>query len=135
MIEVVAAVVKRADGRVLVARRTRPAAVAGLWEFPGGKVEPGETPEASLARELCEELAYRVVVGEWLGEAIRDDADAALRLTAYAARPADGAGEPELVDGTHDRLRWVSGDELATLDLAPLDVPLVPGVLRFIERP
>jgi 8-oxo-dGTP diphosphatase len=51
------------DGRVLAARRTHPAETAGRWEFPGGKVEPGETPQAALAREITEELGARVAVG------------------------------------------------------------------------
>jgi len=58
------------DGRVLAARRTSPAAAAGRWEFPGGKVEPGETREAALVREVAEELGCRVEVTRWLTEEV-----------------------------------------------------------------
>ncbi|MEM6672802.1 MAG: (deoxy)nucleoside triphosphate pyrophosphohydrolase [Planctomycetota bacterium] len=136
MIEVCAAVVVR-DGRVLVARRTRPAELRGLWEFPGGKLERGESPGACLARELREELALAVEIGEPLGSserAARSGEAAGLRLTAYAARTTDNA-EPSPIDGTHDSVRWVAADELAELELAPLDVPLLPGALRHLSDP
>jgi 8-oxo-dGTP diphosphatase len=137
MIEVAAAVVCRGD-RVLVARRARPAELAGLWEFPGGKLEPGESGEAALARELVEELDLAVEVGDVLGRSERVPPGGGapdLGLTAYAARPLDGAAEPRPVDGTHDELRWVTAAELPELDLAPLDVPLVPGALAHLSRP
>lgn len=137
MIEVAAAVVRR-GGRVLVARRARPAELAGLWEFPGGKLEPGESGEEALARELVEELALDVEVGGVLGSSERLPAGggaADLRLTAYAARPRDGGQEPRPIDGTHDALRWVDAAELVDLDLAPLDVPLVPGALAYLNTP
>lgn len=136
MIEVCAAVVRRADGRVLVARRTRPAALAGLWEFPGGKLEDGEDGATCLRREIAEELDLSIEVGAALGASEQGpEAGAALRLVAYAARPEAGAGAPRLVDGTHDSLRWVDADELRALDLAPLDVPLVAPALRFLDDP
>ena len=71
---VVAAAIER-DGRYLAARRTRPTDVAGLWEFPGGKVEPGETEEEALVREIREELGVEIAVGERIpGEwPLRDD--------------------------------------------------------------
>ncbi|MDG1051358.1 MAG: NUDIX domain-containing protein [Planctomycetota bacterium] len=137
MIEVAAAVIQRGD-RVLVARRARPAALAGKWEFPGGKLEPGETGQEALAREIVEELDLRVEAGVALGRSHRvpsgEDAPD-LRLTAYAARALDPSHEPRLVDGTHDSLRWVTAEELPTLDLAPLDVPLVQGAVAFLADP
>ncbi|MEM1448137.1 MAG: (deoxy)nucleoside triphosphate pyrophosphohydrolase [Planctomycetota bacterium] len=139
MIEVCAAVVVRGS-TVLVARRARPAELAGKWEFPGGKLERGETPAECLARELREELAYdvEVVAGEPLGSSTRipeEGGEADLRLTAYAARPSRGSDDPTPVDGTHDLVRWVDAAELRALDLAPLDVPLVDGALRHLRQP
>ncbi len=137
MIEVAAAVIVR-GGRVLVARRARPASLAGMWEFPGGKLERGETGQEALAREIVEELDLRVEVGGVLGSSLRvppGEAAADLRLTAYAARPADQDQEPRLVDGTHDELRWVTAGELPSLELAPLDVPLVEGAVAFLDAP
>ncbi|MEM9380545.1 MAG: NUDIX domain-containing protein, partial [Planctomycetota bacterium] len=138
VIEVCAAVVVRGS-TVLVARRARPAELAGKWEFPGGKLERGETPAACLARELREELAYdvEVVAGEELGSSTRNPEEGAepdLRLTAYAARPLRASDDPTPVDGTHDLVRWVDAEGLRALDLAPLDVPLVEGALRHLHR-
>lgn len=131
-IEVCAAVVIDKEGRILVARRTRPADVAGLWEFPGGKLEADETPEACLVREFQEELGYAIVVGERLGASTRESGETPLRLTAFAARPAGHGAEPAPRDGTHDQVRWVLHAELTRMaeagELAPLDVPLVNKV-------
>ena len=106
MIVVVAAAIVR-DGRVLAARRTQPANVAGRWELPGGKVDPGETDEQALAREIREELGIEIVVGERIpGEwPLHDD----YVLRAYAATIA--SGEPAALDH-HDKLRWLTRDEL-----------------------
>lgn len=137
MIEVAAAVILR-GGRVLVARRARPAGLAGKWEFPGGKLEPGETGAAALEREIVEELDLRVEVGRSLGTSHRvppGEGEPDLRLTAYAACPVEIGSEPRLADGTHDDLRWVTAQELITLELAPLDVPLVEGAIAFLAAP
>lgn len=137
MIEVAAAVILR-GGRVLVARRARPAGLAGKWEFPGGKLEPGETGASALEREIVEELDLRVEVGRSLGTSHRvppGEGEPDLRLTAYAACPVEIGSEPRLADGTHDDLRWVTAQELITLELAPLDVPLVEGAIAFLAAP
>jgi 8-oxo-dGTP diphosphatase len=137
VIEVAAAVILR-GGRVLVARRARPAGLAGKWEFPGGKLEPGETGAAALEREIVEELDLRVEVGRSLGTSHRvppGEGEPDLRLTAYAACPVEIGSEPRLADGTHDDLRWVTAQELITLELAPLDVPLVEGAIAFLAAP
>lgn len=137
MIEVCAAVVVRGM-TILVARRARPVELVGKWEFPGGKLEVGESPQECLVRELREELAYDVSVSERLGASERipsEGGNADLRLTAYAARPIEDGDEPTPIDGTHDRVRWVTADELSALDLAPLDVPLVVGAIRLLQGP
>ncbi len=130
-LEVCAAVVMREDGKILIARRTRPADVAGLWEFPGGKLEEDESASACLVRELDEELGLAIVVGDRLGATTREGATP-LRLTAYAASMGDAGSEPVLRDGTHDEVRWVERAELVAMaaagELAPLDVPLVAKV-------
>lgn len=137
MIEVCAAAVCDAEGRVLVARRTRPAHLAGFWEFPGGKRESGEDGAACLTRELNEELRLGVVVGRALAEAEEyHPGGGGLRLTVYAARPVDlAAPRAEPIDGTHDLVRWIRGPELETLELAPLDRPLVAAVRAFLDAP
>src|SRR4051812_50167155 len=123
MIHVVAAAVIR-NGRVLAARRSRPADVAGGWEFPGGKVEAGESEAAALARELGEELGLRAEVGARLGEVT----DGRIRLVLLAARSAD---EPVLADD-HDDLRGVRAAELAGgggVAGAPRRLPAPPAAL------
>ena len=115
------------DGRVLASRRTEPPRLAGLWEFPGGKVEPGEGDHEALVRELREELQVEVEVGERLGDDLPIGATAVLRV--YLCRLLDG--EPALVD--HDQHRWLGADELLDVPWIPVDLPLVEqlrGLLR-----
>ena len=119
MTVVVAAAVAR-DGRYLAARRTRPADVAGLWEFPGGKVEPDETDEEALVREIREELGVEITIGERIpGEwPLRDD----LVLHLYAATLT--GGDPAPLE-QHDEIRWVSPQEFDDIDWLPSDVEAV----------
>jgi 8-oxo-dGTP diphosphatase len=109
------------DGRVLAARRCRPAALAGGWEFPGGKVELDETDAVALARECLEELGVTVEIGGKLAEAT----DGGIRLTLYAAALTDGTPEP-LED--HDELRWLTVGQLDDLAWLPIDRALLPAV-------
>lgn len=129
MLFVAAAALIDADGRVLVQRRPAGKPMAGLWEFPGGKVEPGETPEAALIRELREELgidveaaclAPAVFASEPLGERH-------LLLLLYACRKWKGVAEPRHAEA----LRWVRPVELHRLDMPPADRPLI-GLLEAL---
>ncbi|WP_338672724.1 (deoxy)nucleoside triphosphate pyrophosphohydrolase [Streptomyces sp. SCSIO 30461] len=122
---VAAAVCER--GRLLAARRSAPPELAGRWELPGGKLEPGETSEQALVRELREELGVEAepierVPGEWpLGPGYV--------LQVWTARLL--RGEPEPLED-HDELRWLSPDELDTVDWLPQDRPAVDAaVLRL----
>jgi 8-oxo-dGTP diphosphatase len=108
------------DRRVLAARRSAPADVAGGWEFPGGKVESGETPEVALARECLEELGVVVRVGDRLAISIES-----IELHLYAAEIAAGIPLP-LED--HDQLRWVRAADLDSLDWLPIDAALLDSV-------
>lgn len=123
-----------APARLLVARRTAPPQFAGMWEFPGGKVEPGEAAENALHRELREELGIGVVLGQELeapgpaGWPLNDKA--AMRV--WFAEVADGDPRP-LED--HDELRWVSireGDEALSLPWIPADLPIVRALLASV---
>ena len=113
--------------RVLSSRRTEPPHLAGYWEFPGGKLDPGETDEQALVRELREELQVDAEVGERFGDELPIGDSAVLRV--YTARLL--RGEPALVD--HDAHRWLSADELDDVDWIPVDRPLVDG-LRALLR-
>jgi 8-oxo-dGTP diphosphatase len=110
------------DGRVLAARRRRD----GRWEFPGGKVEDGETPQAAVRRECREELAVDVVVGRNLAEAHQ----AGLTLTVYEATLSEGR---PVAGPDHDELRWLDAADITDLDWLDLDrqlLGLVAAVLR-----
>jgi 8-oxo-dGTP diphosphatase len=124
-VHVVGAAIVR-DGRVLAARRSRPATLAGGWEFPGGKVEEHESEAAALVRECREELGVAVRVGARLGESV----DGAIRLVLHAAELAHGEPRP-LED--HDRLRWLAVDELGGVDWLPIDEALLPLVVALLE--
>jgi len=115
------------DGRVLLAERPQGRSMAGLWEFPGGKVEPGETPESCLIRELEEELG----IGTWasclapLTFASHAYPDFHLLMPLFACRKWQGIVTPR--EG--QRLAWVRVRNLADYPMPPADLPLIP-VLR-----
>jgi 8-oxo-dGTP diphosphatase len=116
------------DGRVLAARRTAPASAAGRLEFPGGKVEAGETHAESLVREVDEELGVRITVDRWLTGAEPIGEQYLLRVALAAA---DG-GEP--VPTEHDAVRWLAGDELADVDWLEPDRPFLTELSHLLPR-
>lgn len=123
LVLVVAAALFDAEGRVLIARRPAGKSLAGLWEFPGGKVEPGEAPEAALVRELEEELAVTVAVADLtpLTFASHSYADFHLLMPLYAVR--QWQGEPTARE--HDDLAWALPADLSRYPMPPADEPLV----------
>ena len=116
-----------ADGRVLLAQRPDGKSLAGLWEFPGGKVEPGETPEAALIRELREELG----IDTWksclapLTFASHSYEDFHLLMPLFACRRWQGTPVPQ----ERQRLAWVWAKDLKDYPMPPADLPLIP-ILR-----
>jgi 8-oxo-dGTP diphosphatase len=126
---VVAAALVDADGRVLVQRRPEGKPMAGLWEFPGGKVEPGETPEAALIRELAEELGIETWGSCLAPAAFASEAlgERHLILLLYVCRKWRGL--PRALHG--EELRWVRPLELHGLDMPPADRPLI-GLLEAL---
>lgn len=127
---VVACALIDADGRVLIAQRPEGKGMAGLWEFPGGKVEAGESPEATLIRELDEEL----------GIAVKQDCLAPLSFASFAyekfhllmplyvCRRWDGL----VVAKEHAALRWVRPQNLRDFPMPPADEPLIPALLDLL---
>ena len=106
-------------GRVLAARRTEPASVAGRWEFPGGKVEPGETDAESVVREVEEELGVRITVDRWLpGE---EPIGETYLLRVALASMDDGEPTPT----EHDAVRWLAAHELDDVDWLDGDRPFL----------
>jgi 8-oxo-dGTP diphosphatase len=118
--------VARGRRQVLGSRRTAPPQLAGYWEFAGGKVEPGESDEQALVRELREELGVEAVVGEQVGDDLEIGRTAVLRV--YLAELV--AGEPALID--HDEHRWLGADELLDVPWLPVDLPVVGELQRLL---
>lgn len=125
---VVAAAIVR-DGRVLAARRTRPPALAGRWELPGGRVEAGESEPAAVVRECREELGASVRVTGRLGSDIRIDAGV---LRVHAAELEHGSVEPSASE--HAGLIWCGPDELAGLAWVDADRAVLPDLAAFLTR-
>ncbi len=114
-------------GRVLACERTSPPEVAGRWEFPGGKVEPGESDGDALVRECDEELGVRVSVGPRVGRDVRLGGGRAV-LRVYAAHLVDGVPEAR----EHGALRWLAVDELDSVQWLPADAPIVAALPPFL---
>jgi 8-oxo-dGTP diphosphatase len=130
VILVVACALVDADRRVLIAQRPQGKALAGLWEFPGGKVEAGERPEATLIRELHEEIG--IVVQEAclapLTFASHAYDDFHLVMPLYICRRWDG----EVVAREGQKLAWVRANKLRDYQMPPADLPLIPHLIDLL---
>lgn len=128
IVRVTAAILEK-DGRIIIAQRKNSDHLSGLWEFPGGKIEPGETPEACLARELKEEFDIDVAIGEFLGSNVHEYDHISIELMAYQASWVAGA----ITMNDHKAYRWITVDQLTEFDFTPADVPFVDMLL--INKP
>ena len=124
-VHVVAGVIRDARGRVLLARRTEGRDLSGLWEFPGGKVELGETPEDALVRELREELGIDATVGAPVACVPLETPGRRLMLDV---RDVAFTGQPRGLEG--QALAWVPLRKLADYPMPPADLPVVEALLR-----
>ena len=118
------------DGAVLACARAEPPEMAGRWEFPGGKVEPGESDVEALVRECVEELGVEVAVGERVGDDVPLGHGWAI-LRVYLATLLDG-GEPQLIE--HAELRWLGADALDSVDWLPADAPIVAALRPVMKE-
>lgn len=109
------------DGKVLCAQRGPAGSLGGLWEFPGGKIEPGETPRDALVREIDEELRCEVVVGDEVTTTSYDYDFGTVTLTTFWCELVGGT--PTLTE--HAEVRWLPPSELDSIEWAPADVPAV----------
>lgn len=110
------------NGKVLIARRAKNQKLAGKWEFPGGKVEAGETPEECLIREIKEELGIKIEIEDFFGESIyRYNDIGVIKLIAYRVRWIEG----DYKLNVHSQIKWVKPDELDKFDFSPADKPFV----------
>ncbi|MGP9537247.1 (deoxy)nucleoside triphosphate pyrophosphohydrolase [Brachybacterium sp. AOP43-C2-M15] len=127
------AIVER-NGTVFAARRNADRSAGGLWEFPGGKVEAGETPEAALRREIQEELNVDVAVGSFVDRSLSDVGSVQIELSCYTA---EFESDDPVSSSDHDAMQWIPISELASLEWAPGDVPLIevlPERLAALRR-
>jgi 8-oxo-dGTP diphosphatase len=130
MVLVVAAALIDTANRVLIAERPAGKSMAGLWEFPGGKVAPGETPEKALIRELFEELSIDVCEDCLAPLTFASHAypDFHLLMPLYVARTWDGVVAPR--EG--QRIKWVRALDLADYPMPEADLPLLPAIRDFV---
>jgi 8-oxo-dGTP diphosphatase len=118
---VVAAVIRDVQGRILLTRRPHGRHMGGLWEFPGGKVNDGEPPEAALVRELAEELGVTIEIEGPITFATHDEPGMQILLLFYAARICDGVPHPH----EQQAIEWVAPRRLGEYPTPPADAELV----------
>ena len=123
--EVVAALIWD-NGKFLVCQRPAHKARGLLWEFVGGKVEPGESKEAALIRECREDLAVELSVGDVFMEVLHEYPDITVRLTLFHATIA--AGEPQKIE--HEDIRWITPAEIPNSDFCPADVEILERIVK-----
>lgn len=125
IIKVVCGIIFR-EGKVFLCRRNAHKSLAGYWEFPGGKVEANEAQEASLYRELLEELGMKVAVGKHFHSVIHAYDTFTIELIAYICQYQEATYT--LTD--HDQYEWVNTNELLQWQLAPADIPIAQALMN-----
>jgi 8-oxo-dGTP diphosphatase len=123
-IQVTAAIIVR-NGKILIARRDKDDPLKDKWEFPGGKLEPNETPEACLKRELEEELGVVTEIGEFFCSSKYEYSHIAIELLVYHAHYVSG----EFKANDHAEIRWVLPSELDRYDFPEADAPIVEKLM------
>ena len=129
MVDVVCGVIENSEGRFLACLRPAGKHLGGLWEFPGGKVDPGESPESALVRELQEELAVGVEVGLPLTPVIWSYEERTIRLRPFRCTIVSG----ELQAIEHERLYWCLPEDFNDLPWAAADVPILQEISASIR--
>lgn len=129
IIEVVGAIIRDGD-RYLVGQRAANKSQGGLWEFMGGKIELGETPEQALARECREELALEIEDEHIIDSVVHEYPEKTIRLTLISCSPKSGS-IPKALE--HQQIRWVTRSEMDVIDFAPADRELINKLFSEVE--
>ncbi|MEE8525938.1 MAG: (deoxy)nucleoside triphosphate pyrophosphohydrolase [Thermoanaerobaculia bacterium] len=130
IVRVVGAAILR-PGECLVTQRSELMAEPLKWEFPGGKVESGETPESALAREIREELDLVIEIGRHLGSGAHVDHDRRIELEVFTAEIVSG----KIHLREHHRHGWFAASRIPALDWAAADRPILPALVRLLRQP
>lgn len=130
MIDVVCGVIRDGKGRILACKRPMGKHLGGLWEFPGGKIDSGESPETALARELREELGVDARVGEPLEPVVWAYAEVTIRLWPFLCTIVRG----ELTPMEHEELRWCAVSDFESLDWAEADLPILAQIRAMVSE-
>ena len=126
IIEVVGAIIKNGD-RYLVGQRAANKSQGGLWEFMGGKIESGETPEQALARECREELDLEIENGRIIDSVVHEYPEKTIRLTLIECTPKTGSVPRP---NEHQQIRWVTPDDMPSLPFCPADMDLIKRLFQ-----
>lgn len=116
------------DGKILCAQRGTGKSLPLFWEFPGGKIEPEESPSAALERELMEEMHCEITVGDKVDYTIYEYDFGVVHLTTFLCKIVKG--KPVLTE--HKAMTWLSPHELPTLDWAPADIPAIEKLIKMV---
>ncbi len=124
-IDVTAAIIEN-GGKFLIAKRAKGKHLEGKWEFPGGKIEPHETPETCLARELKEEFGITAKILDFVAESNFDYGDRNIKLIGYRAKYIAGGFQLN----AHDEIKWIGLNEFNKYDFAEADLPLIAKLIQ-----
>ena len=125
---VVAAVIEK-EGKILTAQRKMGSHLERKWEFPGGGVEEGETPEKALSRELFEEFGIKAIIGSFLCDTFFDYGDVQINLSAYSVKSFSG----DFILNEHEKIAWLRLKDLRTLDMADADILIINKLMELPE--
>ena len=126
MIDVVAAVIQNEEGKILIAQRNLKKSQGGLWEFPGGKIEPNETKEEAIIREIKEEMDIDIEAKKFIGQKVFNYPDKDINLIAIECKQIKG----DIKLNEHEDFKWVNKNELKNFNFAPADKFIINAILE-----
>ena len=126
MIDVVAAVIQNEEGKILIAQRNLKKSQGGLWEFPGGKIEPNETKEEAIIREIKEEMDIDIESKKFIAQKVFNYPDKDINLIAIECKQIKG----DIKLNEHEDIKWVNKNELRNFNFAPADKFIINAILE-----